>query len=57
MGIKSNKLNEFFTWTIPNFLKSSIKKFKQMSKGEQIAYCCIGAGLLLIILSLILFQV
>ena len=64
MDIKSlnNKLNNFINVTLPNFfknlpqlLKEFPNKFLKMDLGEQIAYGCIGLGVILIIVSLFLF--
>lgn len=46
----SRKLNSFFT-----FIINKLKNFKNLTLGEQISYSSIGAGLLLIITSIVLF--
>lgn len=42
---------------IVNFVVSRLKDYKNITLGEQIAYPCIGAGLLLILISIILFLI
>lgn len=46
------KIVNFFT-----FIADKLKNFKNLSLGEQIAYCCVGIGFILIIVSLIMFIV
>lgn len=46
----NEQLNDFFS-----FIGEKLKNFKNLSLGEQISYCCIGAGLLLILISIVLF--
>jgi len=38
-----------------NFVVGRLKNYKNITLGEQIAYPCIGAGILLIFISIILF--
>lgn len=40
-----------------NFIRGKLKHFKNLTLGEQISYSSIGAGLLLILISLVLFIV
>ena len=46
----NQKVSDFFS-----FIGSKLKDFKNLSLGEQIAYCCVGAGLLLILIAIVLF--
>ena len=46
------QLNDFF-----GFVGNKLKNFGNLSLGEQIAYGCIGAGLFLILLSIVFFIV
>ena len=47
--LKENIL-DFFT-----FIAGKLKNFRSLTLGEQISYCSVGAGLLLIIISVVLF--
>ena len=46
---------QLFFKNLPITLKEFPAKFQRMSLGEQIAYGCIGLGVILIIVSLFLF--
>ena len=46
----NQSINNFFT-----FFGEQLKNFKQLETPEQIAFGCIGLGLVLIILAIILF--
>ena len=48
----NESINEFFS-----FIGNKLKNFKRLSLGEQIAYCCVGMGLVLILVSIVLFVV
>ena len=48
----NDSINSFF-----NFIAGKLSNFKNLSLGEQIAYPCVGLGLLLIVTSIILFVV
>jgi len=48
------KITNFFKNLSKN-IKGFPTKFKRMTLGEQIAYGCIGLGILLIVISLFLF--
>mgnify|MGYP003994845997 FL=1 len=56
-----NKFQQFFTQlnlkinNFTNFVVKKLKNYKNLSLGEQIAYPTIGFGILLILVSLILF--
>ncbi len=39
------------------FVAGKLKNFKNLTLGEQIAYSCIGAGLLFLLIALVLFIV
>lgn len=41
---------EFFT-----FLAGKLKNFRNLSLGEQLAYCAAGIGFLMVLVSLVLF--
>jgi len=62
-GIDTNQLNQqlaVFNQKITdgtNFLINKLKNFKNLTLGEQIAFCCMGGGLFLIILSIIFFLI
>ena len=49
-----NQVNEQIS-SFFNFIISKLKNYKNLSLGEQIAYPVIGAGILLILISIILF--
>jgi hypothetical protein len=40
-----------------SFVGNKLGNFKELSLGEQIAFGCIGAGLILILISIVLFIV
>jgi len=46
----NESINDFFT-----FIAGKLKDFKNLSLGEQIAFPCVGLGLLLIVVSLFMF--
>jgi len=46
----NKKINTFFT-----FLLAKLKNFKNLTPGEQISYSSIGVGLVLIVVSMVLF--
>jgi len=48
----NNKINTFFT-----FLIAKLKNFPNLSRGEQISYSSIGVGLVLIVVSMVLFMI
>lgn len=39
------------------FVASKLQNFRNLTLGEQIAYCGVGVGLLLLLVSLVLFVV
>ncbi|MBU1111325.1 MAG: hypothetical protein KJ896_00980 [Nanoarchaeota archaeon] len=57
----NNKVNALFADLqekisyIAHFVVSRLKNYKNITLGEQIAYPCIGSGMLLIFVSIILF--
>lgn len=59
----NNKLNQFFAQLqkkivfAVNFVINRLKNYAKMTLGEQIAYPCIVAGLILILVSIILFLI
>jgi hypothetical protein len=59
----NNKLNQFFIQLqqkivfAVNFVINRLKNYAKMTLGEQIAYPCICAGVLLILVSIILFLI
>jgi hypothetical protein len=46
----NDSINSFF-----NFIAGKLSNFKNLSLGEQIAYPCVGLGLILIVVSLVMF--
>ena len=48
----NQKINAFFS-----FVGNKLKNFKNLTLGEQISYCSIGAGLLLMLVSTVLFVI
>lgn len=48
----NQKINAFFS-----FIGMKLKNFKNLTRGEQISYGSIGAGLLLILVSVVLFVI
>ncbi|MDO8655734.1 MAG: hypothetical protein Q7K45_00720 [Nanoarchaeota archaeon] len=50
MDQMNRKINAFFS-----FVGNKLKNFKNLTLGEQISYCSIGAGLLLMMVSVVLF--
>ena len=48
----NKKINAFFS-----FILSKLKNFKNLTLGEQISYSSVGAGLLLILISIVLFMI
>ncbi|MBI2666306.1 hypothetical protein HYX13_01710 [Candidatus Woesearchaeota archaeon] len=46
------QLNTFFI-----FIGNKLKNFKNITRGEQISYVAVGTGILLILVSLVLFVV
>lgn len=48
----NDKINDFFS-----FIGSKLSDFKNLSLGEQISYCCVGAGLIMVIVGGVLFFV
>lgn len=46
----NESVTDFFT-----FIAGKLKDFKNLSLGEQIAFPCVGLGLLLILISLVMF--
>lgn len=46
----NDKINGFFS-----FIGSKLVDFKNLSLGEQISFCCIGAGLIMVIVSIFMF--
>lgn len=48
----NDKINAFFAFVI-----GKLKNFKNLSLGEQVGFGCASAGLLLILISIILFIV
>jgi len=46
----NQKINDFFS-----FVVDKLKNFKDLTLGEQISYCCVGIGLVLVLVSIVLF--
>ncbi|MBI2151590.1 hypothetical protein HYU21_02580 [Candidatus Woesearchaeota archaeon] len=46
----NQNVNDFF-----NFIADKLKNYKNLSIGEQIAYPAVGLGLILILVSLVMF--
>ena len=53
---KLSMLQESFSAGV-DFLKGKLSHFKQLSLGEQISYPAVGLGLLLVLVSVVLFIV
>ena len=58
MGIQNtlqewnDSINGFFS-----FMGGKLADFKNLSLGEQISYCCVGAGFIMVIASIVLFVI
>jgi hypothetical protein len=52
MAAINESINEFFS-----FIGSKLKNFKSLTLGEQIGFCCVFIGLVLILVSIVLFLV
>ncbi|MBS3123009.1 hypothetical protein J4437_00075 [Candidatus Woesearchaeota archaeon] len=48
----NQNLNNFF-----NFIADKLKNYKNLSLGEQIAYPAVGLGLILLLVSLVMFVI
>ena len=48
----NRKITAFFS-----FIGMKLKNFKNLTLGEQISYCSVGGGLLLMLVSVVLFMV
>ncbi len=48
----NRKINTFFS-----FVGNKLRNFKNLTRGEQVSYGSIGAGLLLMLVSVVLFIV
>ena len=48
----SKKINNFV-----NFVSNKLKNFPRLTLGEQISFACVGVGIVLILISFILFIV
>ncbi len=46
----NEKVTDFFT-----FVAGKLQNFKNLSVGEQISYCCVGAGILLVVVAVFMF--
>mgnify|MGYP001582915791 CR=1 len=46
----NQKITNFFS-----FIGDKLKNFKDLSVGEQVSFGCIGVGILLILISIVLF--
>ncbi len=46
----NQNINNFF-----NFIFNKLKNFKNLTLGEQISFSSVGAGLLLILISMVMF--
>ena len=58
MGFKEqiNQINQKINQFV-NFIINKLANFKDLSLGEQIAYPAIGLGLLLLLISIVLFVI
>jgi len=48
----NESINDFFS-----FVGNKLKNFKNLSLGEQIAYCCVILGFVLVLVSIVLFVI
>ncbi|MBI4980180.1 hypothetical protein HZC30_01315 [Candidatus Woesearchaeota archaeon] len=46
----NQKISDFFS-----FIGNKLQNFKELSVGEQVSFGCIGVGILLILISIVLF--
>jgi hypothetical protein len=46
----NQKISNFFS-----FIGDKLKNFKELSVGEQVSFGCVGVGILLILISIMLF--